>query len=274
MMSVLGVRHSLGGGGQTALLWGGAGTGKSVLVKALAEAVGAPLLVIPLDQLAETNWQGRDLGNYVSSFALTAENLNRHAVVLLDNLESVLVNRSKYRGGSDTTRSYHEGKQQSLIPLLDGLAIGDWDATQCLVIVVGNLPLPPDATVSADALVEMGLIRTLAERLAEALPLQMAPPSQSVLQQVVLAWITKEETSLRKSGLPMRIAPETAGRIAHALTAGPYPGGVRSGLGWLRLAIAKEVRRRLELGGKVLGEGVVGPDDVEIPPPPRPRWLD
>jgi hypothetical protein len=269
-----GTRHATGHGSQLALLHGPPATGKTLGVQALAGAMGLPLLHVAVDQLAETNWHGKDLAEYVDDFCASRRVHGDRPVVLLDNLDSILVNRSIYNGGSEQTRAYHAGKQQSLVPLLDGQVISSgWSAAGALVIGVGNLAGIPPGGVTADALYYSGVERPLAERFGSGMAAHFGELSSSSVSRILTKEARSLELELGQMGLRVQIAPEVATVLGRRAIQDSDTGGLRSAVGWLRRAVADAGIRRIR-GANAGEEWVLAPDDLDVPAIARPRWID
>src|SRR5690606_23955980 len=130
-LALLGVRHlarNLTGNTTLlrALITGPRASGKSSLAKIFAESLGVPHVIIPASAMAEMNWSGSDLGDFLgvlydSSLSMQAalEVIERaeRAVVVVDDLDAL---RLPGRYGSPSTRDYQLGRQQGLRLLFEG----------------------------------------------------------------------------------------------------------------------------------------------------------
>lgn len=195
-------------------------------------------------------------------------------VILLDNLDAVLINRSRYRGGSDVTRSYHQGKQASLVPLLEGAAIeSGWDASSTLIFVVGHLPTLGTAPVRPESFIDCGLVESLAEYMADAVQIRLWPMDHTSVLRLLEIRRQEHEARAQASGIPLIIAPESVSFLGRSLMSNGSEDGLRTGYGRLQQAALAAIARWLQ-DGKDSDPIVVGPDDFPVSAPHQGRWLD
>lgn len=207
-LALLGVRHLARdvAGHDTllrALITGPHGSGKSTLARVFVESIGLPHVIIPASALAETNWSGADLGDFLSVlYHALPSSLDpvdliyqaERAAVIVDDMEAL---RLPGRYGSASTRDYQLGRQQSLRPLMEGGVVpierGStsmcWNSRSALVIGCGTFEGLGLHAPTAEALVDWGIIAPLAERLCAGTVLRLreaaAPDRVEILKRNV-----------------------------------------------------------------------------------------
>ena len=180
---------------------GPTGSGKSKLLNLLARTLGIPGVVIPLMDIAETGWRGAQIGDVcrmlhpklfrtdgiTQRVTPLVSRIERPSILLLDEIDksALLHDGIRFAGTAAAARL---GRQQSLLPVLDiesdmlvhyenASAPFRFSLRRSIVICSGAFAmLPPDALVTPKALVAIGLMPELIDRMGPivALPLPSA----------------------------------------------------------------------------------------------------
>ena len=195
---------------------GPTGSGKSRLLNLLARTLGIPSVVVPLVDISETGWRGAQIGEVCRMLhpALfraddgsqllipTRQRIERPSILLLDEVDKCALLHEGIRF-SDTAAAARLGRQQSLLPVLDvesdmlvnydrAGASFRYSLRQSIVICAGAFSmLPPDQPVTPSALVSVGLMQELVDRMGTIITLPV--PSSAVrvsLAREVLDGIT------------------------------------------------------------------------------------
>jgi len=190
-LALAGLQHMLGVPGQRLVLVGPTGCGKTTMCEALADALEVPSVHVDVAELAETNWRGRDMSDWIAALHHRAdgdERRMRRAVVVLDELDKAGV------GDHDRASwSYRRGKQESLLSLLGGgtVSYGDardersrsWSAREALVVGAGVFDGLPPGPLGPAELVSWGLMPELASRMGTFLRLE--PPGPVEVREIL-----------------------------------------------------------------------------------------
>jgi len=188
---------------------GPTGSGKTHLLNVVASIVRLPSIIIPVTDLAETNWRGPQIGDacrilHPSLFTTYGEGrklvvptatVTKASVLMLDEIDKIATvahDGSEYDGPASATRI---GRQQSLLAVLDPLSdvLVDYDDAQhafrwslknSVVICAGAFAMLPDSSLATPAdLVRVGLSPEFVDRMGPILSL----PSPSAATRSVLA---------------------------------------------------------------------------------------
>lgn len=263
ILSLVGTRHLAGAQGQRLVLAGPSGVGKSTLSRSLAEVMAMPWKLIDVTMLAEQNWQGAQLTDYLQ--ALWDENAPAEAaraVLVLDELDKICVGETE-----GSSRSYRVGKQQTLLPLLGTgsaipLASGHSVKPDSMLIIMAGVwrGLPP-GPVGADQLVALGLLHEIVERLGPVIRLE--PLRMPQLVQIFRKGLEQTVDTYRRFGYVLEVQESTLCYVASAvLQSGAGP---RSAVTWLRRGGDLLLIRLLEEGAPPATLVRLSPDDLEVP---------
>lgn len=255
------------------VILGPPGSGRGHMVRSLAEAMGGWVARVPLADVAETNWSGRSLGQWLAPVALRP----RGAVVHLADLDSLAVRPGNYTGETGATQDYRQGKQASVRTILeahevtskaDGSAVVE--TGHLLVIATGFLPSLPDHP-SAEDFADAGL-SGIAEVLAAATLVRSSPLTQGQVGLVVMGAVCDICRDIAWTGYQVSVDPAVIERVSAAIASGR--GTLREGLSWIRAGVEAGVTGLLEAGAPADTHWVLALDDLRIPAPAKGRWAD
>ncbi len=262
-------------------------SGKTSFATAFAGALGLPAVTIPAQAMAEMNWSGADIGDYLGQLyghpsvlrfdGLTPDPLGR-AVVVIDDIDAL---RLPGRYGSATTREYQEGRQHSLVPLFAGEKIpiersgstNYWPARYALVIAVGSFEELKGTTPTARALHDWGLIRPVAEWLCSGAVVCLPDLSPSLLARVVERSTHGSIAAFATFGYRLSVSPEA---IAFVLDYAQDDSGTSTSDAAACVMEAADrvligmVRDRVPAGA----HRVLAPDDIRLRPASRGLWRE
>jgi hypothetical protein len=254
------------------VILGPPGSGRSHMVRSLAEALHGHVVRVPLSEVAETNWRGRELGQWIG-----VATIRPGAVIQLAGLDHLIIQGGTYTAGSESTRDYHAGKQRSVASMLQGNPVslsgegGTTIATHALPIVVtGHLPGLPDRPSSEDYS-DVGL-PLLAEYLASATLIRAEPLTAPQLALVLADAAAALSRELEWLDYQLAVDPSVIARVAAAIASGR--GTLREGVAWIRHGIEIGALGLLEAGAPAHTSWTLSCDDLQIPAPARGRWAD
>lgn len=219
-LALAGLQHMLGVPGQRLVLVGPTGCGKTTMCEALADALEVPSVHVDVAELAETNWRGRDLLDWIATLHDRAdgdERRMRRALVVLDEIDKAGV------GDHDRASwSYRRGKQESLLSLLGGgtVSYGDardqrsrsWSAREALVVGAGVFDGLPLGEVSPGELIAWGLMPELASRLGSVLRLE--PPGLEDVREILWRELRPLAVSCEALDLELTVTEEALDTVA------------------------------------------------------------
>lgn len=275
-LSLAAARHVCGASGIRLTLVGDSGTGKTHLARALAEVIGAPFLRVPLELMAEVNWSGADLADWLERIPGASLLPRTRGVVLLDNLDSLRVNRSKYHSGSGSTADYRMGKQESLLALWDGEEVmgkaHERSTATLLVIAAGVLQGVDGSELSVDQLVGWGFEPSLAQRISASRTLRLRAPSGTRMLRTLAQVGEEEAEAIRSTGFPVSIVPETIAYLAEKLQEAEESVLVR-GRACIRQGLERQLLRMLTRPDH-RPELILSPDDIRVPVARSTGWIE
>lgn len=291
-LSLLGVRHLARGLTNQndllrALITGPHGSGKSTLVRVFVECLGLPHVVIPASALAEMNWSGSDLGDFLgvlyhagpaSLDPVDLVDRAERAVVVIDDMEAL---RLPGRYGSASTRDYQLGRQQCLRPLIEGEVIpierGStsmfWSSRRALVIGCGTFEGLGTTAPTAEDLVDWGMISPLANRLCAGTVVRMREVTALDLVGILKRSVAPAAGAFAAFGYRLSVSPETFTFVADRTSDG------RSDLVRAAVACIASSAERVLIGmirdrAPAGTHRVLAPDDVALLPPSAGLWRD
>lgn len=272
-LALMGAQHLVGAVRQRAVLVGPSGCGKSTLMRALANALRVPHVVVDVTGLAEQNWRGYDLSDVARDLYERADgSLARmhEAVVVLDEIDKLGLRHAEGPG-----KDYRLGKQQSLLSLLGGgLEIrfgleGDdrsmsWMADRTLIVGAGVFDgLPRSDPVSPGELIEWGLIPELVERFGSVI--RLSPLEGAELVEVLRTGLLEVEEMFYAFGYDVRFTDQAVAYAARSVGNSGREAGPRSAMSWLRSAAERGLLRLLHARADEGTTWTVTPDDLKVP---------
>jgi len=273
-LALCGVQHIAGIQSQRLLMIGPPGVGKTTLLRSLADVMCVPFGLLDITMLAEQNWQGHNLSDFLYDLRTQHGRAADRALVLLDELDKVAT------GGlsdSSTSSDYRRGKQQSLLPLLGrGSTIpvpgGDFAPDSLMIVMAGvfnrlrgGTPLPPD-------LIDLGIMPELVERFGTVLRLQSLTAAE--LARVYAKDIEPIRALYHAFGYRL-IIPDTTLRFLCTRIVDSVGYETRSGFTLLRVASERLLIRLVERSVAPGHIATLHPDDLWVPPSvQRPGYSD
>lgn len=259
-------------------LVGEAGMGKTLLSRTLAGALGVQTVYIPVGQLAEMNWSGTDLADYLGGVLgplfkqhpyEVAFEMASHAVIILDDIHHL---RLPGRYGSASTRDYQSGRQHSLLQVIrpggtgllrsPGLNV-QWPSDRSLLITCGSFPgigPRPGAGIFEDH----GMIPELSDALAAGTVLRVQSLPTSKISRVLQMQVWGMRLTFQDFGYRLDVSEEAITYLADQLASGELEGGIQSGIASLRDTAGYLLTRMVRDADPLGTRRVLAPDDLEI----------
>lgn len=272
-----------------ALITGPRASGKSTLARIFAESLCLPYVTISASALAEMNWSGADLGDFLGLLydsrsiaedtAVTVERAER-AVVIVDGLEAL---RLPGRYGSASSRDYQLGRQQGLgllmeggvIPIERGTGSVFWPSHRALVIGVGTFDGVPDTAVSAEGLIDWGMIPSLAGPLCGGTVLTLPEAVTLDTAQILERNLRVPKAAFAAFGYQLTISPEVLTFVADSMRGGRCFSGVREAVSCIALSAEQVLVALVRSGAPVGTHHLLAPDDIRLPQgSPRGMWRE
>ena len=269
------------------LLIGEDGVGKRLLGRAVARALDLPYLEIAASTMAELNWAGSDIGDFLDALYDTVLTIHpspggieiiEQAIILVDGIDLL---RLPGQYGSASTKDYQRGRQQSLLQLVgDGVVPIErksgqnvyWPSRRALVICCGEFPGLHSA--SAGDLTDWGLLPELAHRLAEGLVLRLATLSRSDVVAILRRRTGDLAGPFLSYGYRLDVSEEALLFVADRAALGDQGPSPKAPLAWLRDASERILVSMLTAAEPPGSRRVLAPDDLLLPPRARGRWRD
>ena len=212
---------------------GPTGAGKTRLLHVIASVLGVPSVIVPVTDVAETNWRGAQIGDVcrilhphlfgreggTRRVGVPTTTVALPAVLLLDELDKLALaptaDGARLDGSAMASRL---GRMQALLPALDPLSTllvqsedayvpFRWSLRSAIVICSGAfMQLPQDLPHTAADLVRVGLLPELVDRLGPVLTL--GSPSAAT-RRAIAAGAVQNITDFAES-LGVRITGVTA----------------------------------------------------------------
>ncbi len=191
------------------VLAGGTGTGKSRLLHSITAITRVPATIVPVTQLAESTWQGMQLGDAVRAlfpdeFTRRGANgkiiappnvIRRPCCLLLDEADKLsTVVGVDHQPLDGVARAWRIGRQQTLLTALDPLSevltrfedvdgVVRWGLGSSIVVVAGAFPqFAPTEVITAVALERIGYISEFCDTVGVVL--QLPPVNAAARRQI------------------------------------------------------------------------------------------
>lgn len=283
-LALIGVRHLARGLSDNdallrALITGPHGSGKSSLARAFVDSMDLPQVIIPASALAELNWSGSDIGDFLgvlyhaSSVSLDpagAIERAERAVVVIDGMEAL---RLPGRYGSASTRDYQLGRQECLRPLMEGGVIpierGNtsmfWQSRRSLVIGCGTFEGLGPREPTAEDLIDWGMIAPLADRMCGGTVIRLSETAAFDLVEILKRNVSAPTAAFAAFGYRLTISHEVFTFVAESIREGSRLNGVRSAIACISSsgehALISMIKGQAPLGS----HRILAPDDLRLP---------
>lgn len=292
-LALLGVRHlarDLTGNDALlrALITGPHGSGKSSLARVFAESMGLPHVLIPASAMAEMNWSGSDLGDFLGLLyhagpitldPVDAVEFAERAIVVIDDLDAL---RLPGRYGSASTRDYQLGRQECLRPLMEGGVIPIergttsifWPSRRALVIGCGTFDGLGPVEPTAEDLIDWGMIPPLADGLCAGTVLRVREPAAFDLVEILKRSIRAPDSAFAAFGYRLTVSPEALTFVAESIRDGVRLSGVRSAIACISSSAEQVLIGMVKNRAPAGDHRVLAPDDIRLPQRARGLWRD
>lgn len=292
-LALLGVRHlarDLTGRDALlrALITGPPGSGKSTLARVFAETMSLPQVTIPASAMAEMNWSGSDLGDFLGVLyhappvgldPAEAVALAERAVVVVDDMDAL---RLPGRYGSASSRDYQLGRQECLRPLMEGGVIPIesrnasmfWQSRRALVIAVGTFDDVGAVAPTADDLVAWGMIPPLAEHLCAGTVVRMPEAAAIDIFEILKRNTSAPGVAFDAFGYRLTVSAEALTFVAESIRERACLNGVRAGIACIANSAERVLISMIRDRAPVGTHRVLAPDDIRLPHFSRGLWRD
>lgn len=179
---------------------GGTGTGKTRLLHAISTIARVPAAIVPVTQLAESTWQGLQLGDSVrtlfpeeftrrggSGRIIAPTGVLRPCCLMIDEVDKLALT---FDGQplDGAARAWRLGRQQTLLTALDPLSevltrfedvdgVVRWSTGSSIVVVAGAFPqFAPTEAITAAALQRIGFLAEFCDRVASCSDCRWSTP--------------------------------------------------------------------------------------------------
>lgn len=292
-LSLIGVRHLARDRVPTnllrVLLIGEPDVAPASIAVVLAKALGLPFVRISANTMAELNWSGTDLGDYLgalynqvpgSQSSPAAAAVVERAVVVIDEVCRLRL-PGEYAAAS--TRDYQLGRQHSLLPIVgNGIVPIErpkqdslyWPSTNALVICCGQFDGLLSATPGPGDLAAWGLVPELAERLGSGLIIRLPPLNMHEAAQVLSLRTRPFAAAFKMFGFNLEVSDEVLTYMAEQICSGDRGLGLESGIACLSDSAERALIRLVDERAMPNSWYVLSPDDINLPPKPKPLWRE
>jgi ATP-dependent protease Clp ATPase subunit len=289
-LALLATRHLIGEEMLRLTLIGDVGSGKTYLARTLAKVIGSPFLEMNVTHMAEEGWKGAGPSEHLTtlyaqavartSTETAAIRAAQRAVILIDELDQARLAPGR---ASPSTREDRVGKQLALLPIVgDGTVTIErssgahlqWRSRGALVVCTGVFDGLPAGDVSAESLADWGLLPELAERLAFGGLVRVSRMRTAQLVHVLQSELQPLQTLFARFGYGLDVSEAAVTYAISRLSSDGQPPRVRSTAGVLRSAAEALLLRMLDEDVPIGAKGVLGPDDLRIPPRSPGLWRE
>lgn len=271
-----------------ALITGPHGSGKSTLAHAFVDSMGLPHVVIAASALAETNWSGSDLGDFLGVLYHPGpanlgpvELIDRaeRAVVIIDDMDAL---RLPGRYDSASTRDYQLGRQECLRPLMEGGVIPIerrnttmfWQSRRALVIGCGTFEGLGPTAPTAEELVDWGMISPLAERLCAGTVLRMREVGALDLVEILKRNIAPAVGAFATFGYHLSVSPEAFIFVAERTNVGRRSNSAGAAVACIANSAEQVLIGMIRDRAPAGTHRVLAPDDIKLPHHSAGLWRD
>jgi hypothetical protein len=262
------------------LITGPPGSGKTHMLRALAEVLDVPLAIVDAQDLSETGFRGLNLGDVLTGlFEKAGRDLDRMAggVLLIDEIDKV-------RLPPDTEgvmRAKRGGVQANLLTLFGGGTPirfssgdgreGDLEVSTDRMLIVCSGAFAGMGEPTTERLIAWGMLPELVDRLQDRIVL--GPRSEAELAQLLVSEggpVGAVLDAADELGCRLTLPQPTIAYVASAILRSGREAGIRGGMACLAEAARRRLLQALRAGPVKDARLVVAPDDVVLPPWPPP----
>jgi ATP-dependent protease Clp ATPase subunit len=266
------------------LLIGPSGTGKSHILRALAEVLAIPCVVVDASSLSESGWQGLQPADVMARvYDAVDRDIARiergGAMIILDEADKLTPGRLD---GDAQIRSVREGRQQSLLSILGGLTPVRFTIEEqqqldrrvlSLAARTDRMPIIcagafPDLRFHGSAptdqdLRDYGMIPELASRLSSRIVLAQRTPAELVaMWRSEVGLVAQLTASAAAVGYELVITEGATAVAAHAVHSATAGMTTRGGAAMISAAVRRALIAALAAGASGSQRIVIAPDDV------------
>jgi hypothetical protein len=261
------------------LVTGPPGSGKTFMLRALAEAIDVPIALLDAQDLVETGYRGLNLGDVLAGLYERADrDLGRMArgILLIDEIDKIAAPPDT----EGVMRAKRAGVQANLLSLLGGggpirfssggSREGDLEISTDRMLVVCAGAFTGMGEPTTERLIDWGMLPELVDRLQDRIVL--GPRSENELAQLLLSEdgpVAAVLDAAHELGRPLTLPQITVSYVASAILRSGRNAGIRAGMACLAEAARRRLLQALRSDGVADARLVVAPDDVTLPPWPR-----